>query len=136
MKIVADTNRLIAVLIKDGGSREILRNSTYEFLTPAFAFEEIWKHRKEIAEKAGLTDDELLVFIFLLFYRVRLLPLSVYNSNMKEAIYLIGENNKKDATFIAVALALKIPLWTHDKELKNQKRVKIITNHDLLESNL
>ena len=65
MKIVVDTNRLIAALIKDGASRKILRNPTHEFFTPAFAFEEIWEHKDEIARKAGLNEQELVAFPFI-----------------------------------------------------------------------
>ena len=37
MKIVIDTNRIIAALIKDGVSRKILFDKRFEFVTPDYS---------------------------------------------------------------------------------------------------
>ena len=34
MKIVIDTNRIIAAFVKDGTTRKILLNKAFEFVTP------------------------------------------------------------------------------------------------------
>ena len=54
MKIVVDTNRIIAALIKDGTTRKILFHKGFEFVTPDFNLTEIYKHKLELLEKTFL----------------------------------------------------------------------------------
>ena len=67
MKIVIDANRIIAALIRDSTTRNILFDDEFEFLTPDYATVEINRHRKELQRKIGLndTDFDLLVTIHL-----------------------------------------------------------------------
>ncbi len=51
MKIVIDTNIIIASLLKDSVIREILTSKQAEFLVPEYAFEEIEKHLSLISKK-------------------------------------------------------------------------------------
>lgn len=41
--------------------------------------------------------------------------------------------DEKDIEYLALAMKLKMPLWTNDKLLKNQNLVKAITTADLIE---
>lgn len=41
MRVVIDTNRIIAALIKEGISRKIIFNRNFEFVAPDYAIEEI-----------------------------------------------------------------------------------------------
>lgn len=45
MRLVLDTNILIAALIKDSLSREILFLPGFDFLLPEYALEEVNRHR-------------------------------------------------------------------------------------------
>lgn len=38
-----------------------------------------------------------------------------------------------DKMYFALALKLNIPIWSNDKELKKQKRVKVYTTEELIE---
>ena len=40
--------------------------------------------------------------------------------------------DKDDSPYIALALAMDAPIWTHDRHFFEQKRVKVLTNKDLL----
>ena len=57
MNIVIDNNRLIAALIKDSTTRELILNDIYTFYAPEFISIELKKYQKEIAKKANLNID-------------------------------------------------------------------------------
>jgi predicted nucleic acid-binding protein len=38
-----------------------------------------------------------------------------------------------DVVYFAVALAHRCPIWTNDRALKNQRKVKILSTRDLAE---
>ena len=59
MKIVIDTNRIIAALIKDGISRKIIFNEKFQFVTPDHSITEINNHRSDIILKTAISDTEL-----------------------------------------------------------------------------
>lgn len=64
MRLVLDTNILIAALLKDSITRRILLLPGLEFLLPAFALDELATHRSKIVRatrlirrRAGLVAD-------------------------------------------------------------------------------
>ena len=59
MRLIVDTSRIIAAMIKDSASRAILLSDKFEFLTVNFAKIEIEEHKQEIMEKAKISEDEL-----------------------------------------------------------------------------
>ena len=58
MRLVLDTNILIAALIKDSITRRILLLPDLEFLLPAFALDELARHRAKIVRAARLKGNE------------------------------------------------------------------------------
>ena len=70
MRLVLDTNILIAALIKDSLTREILLFPGFEFLLPEYALEEIAKHRTKIARRARLKQDEIKLLLSVLLFRI------------------------------------------------------------------
>ncbi len=59
MEIIADTNRIIAALIKDGASRKIILSGKFTIYTVEFGVKEVKKYRQLIKKKAGITDGQL-----------------------------------------------------------------------------
>ena len=47
MKIVIDSNRIAAALLKDSTTRGILFDTNFNFIAPEFVKEEIKKHQQE-----------------------------------------------------------------------------------------
>ena len=58
MKILIDTNRIIAALSKQGTTRGILFDGSFEFVTPDYTISEIEEHENELKTKTKLTDGE------------------------------------------------------------------------------
>ncbi len=120
------------MIIKDGASRSILRNQNFEFYTPDFAIEEIWKHRLIIEEKAGLTEEEFIIFLFLLFHKVVLVSSDNYKKQIPAAIEIIGHIDKDDVPFIACAFELEAVIWSDDPHFTKQGRIKVFQTKDII----
>ena len=78
MRILIDTNRIIAALVQEGTAREILFDENFEFVTPDYTMTEIDEHKKELKEKTELTDEEFEILLTLIFERIEIIPQSEY----------------------------------------------------------
>ncbi len=131
MKILIDTNRIISALIKEGTTRSILFDDFFEFVTPDNTIADIEKYKKEIQKKAKLTDDELELVIELIFEYITVIPESEYTKYLKECKNDISDQG--DIPHLAACLATKADgIWAHDPHFKEQNKVKIFTNIDML----
>ena len=59
MILIVDTNRIIAGLMKDSITREILLNTNFEFYIPEYLLLEIEKHKELILRKSGLSEIKI-----------------------------------------------------------------------------
>ena len=58
MKVVIDANRVIAALLKDSTTRQILFNKNFKFIAPSFILSEIKKYKDYIIKKSKITEKE------------------------------------------------------------------------------
>ena len=131
MKIVVDSNRVIASLLKDSTTREILYNRTFDFVAPEFIKVEILKYKKGLMSKASITEEDFDSLLSLLFERITLMPGEEYSKYVKELNVDISDT--KDIPYFACSLAAKSKgIWSHDPHFQKQNKVKIFTNIDLL----
>lgn len=134
MLLVVDTNIIISSLIKDSKTREILMSAKVDFFVPEWVHSEIRKHLKIIAKKADISVHELEHFMEELFQVVHTTPFEEYQTYIDEALLIIGEADKDDVPFIAVALALGADaIWTNDRHFDKQNRFTVLRTHDLFE---
>jgi predicted nucleic acid-binding protein len=133
MRFVVDTNRIIASLVRDSASRKILLSEKFEFLTVGVARSEIEEHRKELREKAKLTDKQLDTILAMLFKRIFVVSDVVIEKKMRQAEKVMDTIDPSDTPFIAVALAMENDgIWSDDKHFSKQKRIKVWKTKDLL----
>jgi predicted nucleic acid-binding protein len=133
MRFVVDTNRIIASLVRDSASRKILLSEKFEFLTVGVARSEIEEHRKELLEKAKLTDKQLDTILAMLFKRIFVVSDVVIEKKMRQAKKIMDTIDPSDTPFIAVALAMENDgIWSDDKHFSKQKRIKVWKTKDLL----
>ena len=132
MLLVVDTNIIVSSLIKGSVTREILLSADILFVVPEWVHSEIRKHKELIARKASINQDELIQFTEELFQVVQTIPFSKYKSHIDEGVNVIGDIDKDDAPFIAIALALGADgIWTNDKDFNKQNVVKVWKTKDL-----
>jgi putative PIN family toxin of toxin-antitoxin system len=132
MNIVIDTNRFIAALIKEGITREIITNQKINLLFPEFVLEEIYEHAAEIIYKAGISEKEFYTLILRLLKNVRVIPIDMIYNFKEAAENIMGNIDKDDNIFIATALAFNCPIWSEDKHLLKQNKIKIFNTAELM----
>lgn len=130
MKIVIDTNVLIAAIIKNSLTRRILLFSGYKFYLPEYAFDEFLKYEATILQKAKLPFEHYREVLGTLLVSIHVVRPPEYNSYLKEAEYLFGAIDQGDVPFLAAALALDAVIWSEDKDFEKQDKVKILKTKD------
>ena len=79
MRIVIDANRIIAALVKESTTRDILFDKNFEFLAPDYTITEIHNHEEELRAKTKLNHEEFEVLLSLIFERIKIIPQIEYN---------------------------------------------------------
>ncbi len=131
MKIVIDSNRVIAAMIKESTTREILFDQTFEFIAPDYLMSEVTKYEYHIIKSIGVSRREFEILLAIIFESITIIPESEY----KQFIVQIKDEIKdpKDIPYLATCLATKAyGIWTHDLQFKEQDKVKVLTNIDML----
>lgn len=130
--LIIDSNILISALIKKGPTRKILTNSNMNFVFPEYGLEEVYFHKHTIVKKSRVSEREFNILLLRLLKYVNLIPLDVIVKFREEADRIMGEIDRKDTPFVALALAFNCPIWSDDNHFKKQKEVKIFTTKDIL----
>ncbi len=132
MKVLADTNKIIAALIKDSDSRRIIKDSNIIFVTIGLSKDEIDKYKGYIKDKSGVTDEEFRMVFNRVMRNVSVLRDDFIKPFMEEAKEIMDSIDKKDTPFIAVALATNLPIWSDDKHFEKQNKINILKTKDLV----
>lgn len=131
MRVVIDSNRIIAALIKDSTTRKILFDDYFDFIAPEFVKSEIEKYRDEIISKSHLTKDKFDILLSFVFEHIKIVPKIEYKILVKELEKEIFDF--KDISYLAVSVAKSAEgIWSHDPHFKEQNKVKVFTNIDML----
>jgi len=101
-----------------------------EIYAPEFALVEINNYKSEIIQKTKISSIEFEILKKELAIAVEFIPIQEYKEHLKKALKISPDPN--DIDFFALSLKFKLPLWTNDTKLKNQKNVKIYSTQDLL----
>ena len=132
MRLVLDTNILIAALIKDSLTREILLSPGFEFLLPEYALEEIAGHREKIARRSRLKHEEIDLLLSVLLESVSVVPQERITPHVKAAEALIGAIDPDDVPFVALALAESNDgVWSNDRAFERLPGIKLWRTADL-----
>jgi predicted nucleic acid-binding protein len=131
MDLVIDANVLFSALIKDSFNHNILFNGKFRFFAPEYIFIEFEKHKEEILEKTERTTEEFFRLIEILKKRIILIPLEEITNYIKEAEKITPD--KDDMAYFALALKLNCGIWSNDKKLKEQDKVKVLNTKEVLD---
>ena len=131
MKLIIDSNRLFAALIKDSTAREILFEESFEFFAPEFIKVEFEKYKSELIDKVGLSEERLDLLFSTIFGFVNIIPENELISFIKE--FKEDDIDPKYLSYLAACLKIKADgIWTHDPHFFKQEKIKVFTNIDLL----
>lgn len=130
MDLVVDANIIFAVLIKKSFSYNLLFNNRLHLHTPEYIFTEIEKHKEEILDKTERTTQEFYNFLEILKRKIVIVPLEELTEYVNEAELITPDPN--DMAYFALALKLKCGIWSNDKKLKKQDKVKVYSTEDIV----
>ncbi len=130
MDLVVDANILFSTLIKDGMTARIFFLDQLQLFAPEFLLEEFEKYEAEIRKKTHRREEEFNEILKTIRRRVNFIP-------KEDLVRYIPQANEispdpKDLPYFAVSLARKIDIWSNDKALKNQERVRVHATHDIV----
>ncbi len=114
MKLVVDSNILIASLLKDGITRSLLMEAPIEFVSPEHMLAEIRKYRPVISKRAGLSEAEFDLLLALVTERISIVESETYRGRFPDAQRMIGKLDPGDVPFLALALKLDCGIWTYN----------------------
>ncbi|MDG6224098.1 MAG: PIN domain-containing protein [Candidatus Thermoplasmatota archaeon] len=132
MKMVIDSNRIMAGLIKDSQTRKIIFNEEFNFIAPDYVITEIEKYRHYLIEKSKLTDREFDIILLSILERIELIPSDVFIDHLELAEEIMKDIDIKDTPFLALGLAVKASgIWTEDKDFDRQDKLKRFSTKEL-----
>ncbi|MEK6863645.1 MAG: PIN domain-containing protein [Nanoarchaeota archaeon] len=131
MRLIINTNRIIAALIKDSVSREIFLHLDAELITINFSNKEIDKYKALILKKARITEPEFNILLEKLKQKLILLDDKIILAKMEEAGKIMDRIDQDDTPFIAAALATGSDIWSDDTHFEKQKKIKVWRTKDL-----
>jgi len=130
MRLVTDSNILFTFFWKNSYTRKLFINQDLELISPEFSLEEIKKYSEEIIRRAKISKKEFKDIRRELALMVEFIPLEEYSEYLKKASEI--SYDKDDVDFIALALKLKCPIWSNDKEFKKQNKIKVYSTLEVL----
>lgn len=130
MRVVVDTNVLFSYFWKNSRTRRILIDQNLEFFSPEFALKEIEKYKKEIMQKTNLSIEEFNKKREQLVIDIEFIPIEEYKEYLRKSLKISPDKN--DIDFFALALKLKCPLWSNDKLLKRQDKIKVYNAQEII----
>lgn len=133
MRLVLDTNILIASLIKDSITRSLLLSPLLELYLPEYALEEIENHVSLISDKSGLPEQEIRFLLAFLLDRIKIITADRIKPHLNAANEIFGQIDPNDVPFIALALSFSNEgIWTNDPHFSKQKKIKVWATGDIL----
>lgn len=132
MKLVIDSNRIMAGLIKDSQTRKIIFNEEFNFIAPDYIITEIEKYRQHLIEKSKLTDREFDIILLSILEKIELIPSDVFIDQLELAEEIMKDIDIKDSPFLALGLAVKTSgIWSEDKDFDRQDKLKRFSTKEL-----
>ena len=115
-KLAADANVILSAVAGKAALRIFLKEDV-EIITTQFNVDEVREYLSVIAEKYEFSEE-------ILELQLKLLPLSVYPLHFYEdfiqkASQKLSGRDEDDIELLALAIKLKIPVWSNDNDFKN-----------------
>jgi len=133
MLVVVDANELFSAIISPSGkTAELFLSDKIEIISPIFILKELDKYKSLLLDKSKIKERDFSLLIALLFSRIKFFETDEYKEFFPKAQEICPDKN--DTEYFALALKLNCPIWTNDKKLKEQNKIKIYSTEELIEA--
>lgn len=132
MELVVDANILLAGFMKAAVTRELLLDDRLKLHAPEHLVFETRRHlagTSSLRRRIGLSSKDIEKVWFLLTQNIKSHPKTDYQKTYSAALKTAP--HPEDAPYLALALSMGIPLWSNDKGMKTQDRVRVFTTHEV-----
>lgn len=134
MRLVVDTNIIVAGLIKDAITRQLLIHPDLELFTPEFTLMEIRKHKNLLHNKSKLGKEDFSILFEGIISRITVVPIKDFKSYISKAADILKKLDIYDIPFLALAMSFDNDgIWSHDRDLERQDAIKVWKTKDLIE---
>jgi len=133
LELIVDANILVASFLKDAQTRELLVDARLNLFAPEHLISETSRQLKRgtsLRKRIHLSEEALQELVRILTQKIQLAPFQSYKLFLREALSLAP--HEEDAPYLALALALNIPIWSNDKGLMVQKAVTVYSTSELI----
>ena len=130
---VIDANIVFGALCARGFSFELIKTLTdkgVRLYSPQYLNEELSEKTNRLVEYSGLDAEEVNLLIRVLLKRITIVPKKEYELFIAEAEKLVP-NHLEDVPYLALALSMKITLWSNETRLRKQHIVSVLPTHEL-----
>lgn len=131
MLLVIDANELFSLLIRGSKeSKEIIDSTEVELIAPELLLTEFSNNEEEILTKTHKTAEEFSKLLGSLKNRIRFICEQEFKEFIDDACKLFPEHTK-DAPYLALGLKFNCVVWSEEKLLKKQSRIKVLNTKEL-----
>jgi len=131
MQLVVDTNVIISALLAKSRTFELIVLGDLDLFVPDYSLQEIENHSEELVGRMGVSKEEFSLVLGIILSHVTVVNRQSYTKFESHAKNICPDPD--DFAFFALALSMKIPLWTNDAKLKKQNEIRIYNTKDLIE---
>jgi len=117
------------MLISRGLKQKLFFSKDIESKSPDRILFEIGKHWKELADKSGLSEKDLELEFTAIRLQLTTFSLNNFSNLLKKGTETSPDPD--DSEYFALALKLNCPIWSEDKELKKQDKVRVFNTKEL-----
>jgi predicted nucleic acid-binding protein len=129
VKLAADANVLLSAVIGGRANLILKHPRIHEVFTTEHTFDEVEEYAPILAQKRHLPADLLVLAVAAL--PVTVVPRNEYARRLSAASKRIGSRDPDDVDLLALALQLRIPIWSNDRDFESL-RLDLFTTEDLL----
>ncbi len=127
-KLAADANVILSAVAGKAALRVFLKEAI-EIVTTQFNIEEVREYLGVISGKYRFSEE-------ILESQLKLLPLKIYHRDLYEdfipmASTKMGRKDEDDIELLALAMKLKIPVWSNDSDFRHAG-IEVYTTAKLL----
>jgi putative PIN family toxin of toxin-antitoxin system len=130
MILVVDANILFSALIKDSSTAKLLFEESLNLCTSEFIIQEFFKYEDMILKKTHRTKEQFIQIMHMLKDIITVVPKEEYSDFMSEAESISPD--EKDTLYFALALKFRCGIWSNDKRLRTQDKIKVYSTNDVM----
>jgi|SRR3989344_5236373 len=135
MKIVLDTNIIMAALMGSRAALIIITSQHYELYAPEGVITEIKRHKNFICRFIKQNTREFNINLHSILEFVHILSIKEYTPYLTKSLELMKDRDSSDAVFIACAFCIKADfIWSNDKDFKEQNLFQTKTTQEFIDS--